>query len=410
MKKVFKLFIALCLALTTLAPAALAQAATPSLSAKSAVAIDAKTGQVLYAKNPQQARPIASITKLLTVYLTVKAIKQGKLSWHQRVTAPAAAIENTKHPAFTNVPLHKGHRYTIRQLYQATLMASANGAAMTLGQAVAGSQHAFVVQMRQQARAWGMKNAQFYTACGLSNGDVGSARWSSVSAKAENKLSALNVAFIARKLLKIDPQITQTTRQTSMVFNDRDQKTRMTTLNQMLPGQAYYQADLHVDGLKTGTTDGAGQCFVSTTWLGSRRIICVVLGSNGHKNELQRFVDTTNLLHYVQNNYQPVTLTANKMAGHAQVEKGKAQTVKFTTKQKHVYWDQLDGHQLSFKLPAVKAPVQKGSYLGTAAAATGSTQLRKMSGAENMTTMRVKLYASQYVAKRGFWAWLRGLF
>lgn len=410
MKKVLQLVIALCLALTCFAPASLAQAAAPSLSAKSAVVIDAKTGQVLYAKNPRQARPIASITKLLTVYLTIKAIKQGKLSWQQRVKAPAAAIENTRHAAFTNVPLHKGHRYTIRQLYQATLMASANGAAMTLGQAVAGSQHVFVVQMRQQAKDWGMTKAQFYTACGLSNGDVGSARWQSVPAKAENELSALNVAFIARQLLKLYPDIIKTTRQTSMNFVDQGQRTHMTSLNQMLPGQAYYQRDLPVDGLKTGTTDGVGQCFVSTAWLNGRRVICVVLGSNGQKNELQRFQDTAQLLRYVQNNYQQVSLPTGRQLGRVSVNRGQAKSVQFTLHKAQVYWDLLDGHQLSFKLASVQAPVQAGSCLGEATVVSGPSKLRKLAGAESIKTIHTKIYAHQSVRKAGFWSWLRGLF
>lgn len=409
MKKVFKVIAALCLALTMLAPATV-QAAGPAMTAKSAVVIDAGSGQVLYEKNAQKARPIASITKLLTVYLTIKAIKQGKLSWGQKVEAPAAAIANTKNAEFTNVPLKKGHRYTIRQLYEATMMASANGAAMTLGQAVAGSQHAFVVQMRQQAKAWGMQGAQFYTACGLSNGDVGSARWASVPAKSENELSAMEVAFIARKLLKLYPALTETTSRTSAVFSDRGQKTRMTTLNQMLPGQAYYQSDLPVDGMKTGTTDGAGQCFVCTTWQGGRRLIAVVLGSDPQKNELARFQDTAALLRYVKSNYQQVGVAPGKTIGTAKVNRGRKDSVSLTAKKSAVYWDRLDGKKLTFKLGEVKAPISKGAYLGTTTVASGNNALQKMAGSNGTSAMQVKLYANQDVAKRNFWDWLKGLF
>lgn len=289
-------------------------------------------------------------------------------------------------------------------------MASANGAAMTLGQAVAGSQHAFVVQMRQQAKAWGMQGAQFYTACGLSNGDVGSARWASVPAKAENELSAMEVAFIARKLLKLYPALTETTSRTSAVFNDRGQKTRMTTLNQMLPGQAYYQSDLPVDGMKTGTTDGAGQCFVCTTWQGGRRLIAVVLGSDPQKNELARFQDTAALLRYVKSNYQQVGVAPGKTIGTAKVNRGRKDSVALTAKKSAVYWDRLDGKKLTFKLGEVKAPVSKGNYLGTTTVASGSNALQKMAGSNGTSAMQVKLYANQDVAKRNFWDWLKGLF
>ena len=110
-----------------------------NLDVKSAIAIDSNSGQILYAKNADKTLPIASMTKLITVYLTLNAIKNKKLSWNQKVKPTASIVKVANNAEYSNVPLKMGHSYTIRQLYQATLIESANGAAMLLGQTIAGS-------------------------------------------------------------------------------------------------------------------------------------------------------------------------------------------------------------------------------------------------------------------------------
>lgn len=91
------------------------------LDVKSAIAIDSNSGQVLYAKNADKTLPIASMTKLVTVYLTLNAIKNQKLSWDQKVKPTASIVKVANNAEYSNVPLKMGHSYTIKQLYQATL-------------------------------------------------------------------------------------------------------------------------------------------------------------------------------------------------------------------------------------------------------------------------------------------------
>lgn len=111
-----------------------------NIDAKAAIAVDAKTGQVLYAKNAEQTLPVASMSKLLTAYMVLQAIDQGKLKWDQKVTPSDAAQEVSQDTTLSNVPLKKGESYTVKSLYQATLIYSANGAAMALADAVGGTQ------------------------------------------------------------------------------------------------------------------------------------------------------------------------------------------------------------------------------------------------------------------------------
>lgn len=134
-----------------------------SLDVKAAIAIDASTGQVLYAKNANTARSIASMTKLVTVYLTMQAIKQGKLSWDTKVKPTKAIAKVSQNTEYSNVRLDSTQDYTVKQLYQATLIESANGAAMTLAKAVSGNQVAFVKKMRALLASWGSRTPRSIT-------------------------------------------------------------------------------------------------------------------------------------------------------------------------------------------------------------------------------------------------------
>lgn len=274
------------------------------LNVKAAIAIDASTGQVLYAKNANKALPVASMTKLLTVYLLLKAIKSGKLSWNQKITVDSASQKVSQNTSLSNVPLKSGYKYTIKSLYQATLIYSANGAAMALGYAIAGSHTKFINMMRAEAKKMGITDAKIYTANGLSNGEVGSAKYPGASSSAENKFSAKDMAIISYNLLKNYPEVLKTTSITKMYFNNGTSKTLMENWNWMLKGLTKAYSELPVDGLKTGTSDSAGACFAATVHHNGHRIITIVLGAS-HKSDTDtsRFTQTQKLMSYVYNHY-----------------------------------------------------------------------------------------------------------
>ena len=112
-----------------------------NLNVKAAVAIDAKNENVIYAKNANQSLPIASMTKLLTAYLTLKAIKEKKISWDTTVSPTQEIINLSSNPDYAGVPLSLGQKYTVRELYDAALIKSANNAARMLAIAEIGRAH-----------------------------------------------------------------------------------------------------------------------------------------------------------------------------------------------------------------------------------------------------------------------------
>jgi D-alanyl-D-alanine carboxypeptidase (penicillin-binding protein 5/6) len=365
-----------------------------SLQTKAAIAIDQKTGQVLYAQNAKQGLPIASLTKMMTIYLTLRAIDAGKLSWSQKVTPPAAAIANTSNSEFANVPLIKHHRYTIRQLYQATLIQSANGAAMTLAQAVAGKQSTFIDEMNAQAREWHLSSTHFYTSCGLANKDVGNLAYPGASGKAQNYASAQAVAIIARHLITEYPQVLQTTKIRKMNFVDGSRVTVMTNWNKMLPGQPYASSRFTLDGLKTGTTDEAGACFTGTTVMKGRRVITVVLGAS---DDEARFRQTEKLLEFIADYYGVVNLKSYQLT----TDTKQGHTLKTRLQSVTQIWDPLDGSSLKLSLQTNPSePIAKGQMLGTGTLVSGQNKLIQL---KTLRSWEVEVISSKQIGKLTFW-------
>lgn len=309
------------------------------LDAKSAIAIDEKTGQILYQQNADQSVPVASLSKLLTLYIVIQAIQDGKLSWNQMIKPSDNVCAVSQDTSLSNVPLEQGKQYSVKALYQATLIYSANGAAMALAQAVAGSQKKFVNMMRQEIKKLGINDAQIYTCNGLTNKLMKNDADSGVSPNAENKFSAKDMALISMKLLQEYPEIIKTSSVKEMNFNTGNQQVQMKNWNWMLPnGQCSYTL-LPVDGLKTGTSDAAGACFVGTTNKDGHRIITVVLGAS-HKNDSDpaRFVQTQKLMSYIYHTYDYVTFKKGQKVATLPVYHGKQVNIKITNASAEGLW------------------------------------------------------------------------
>lgn len=309
------------------------------LDVKGAIAIDEKTGQILFEQNADQALPVASLSKLLTLYIVMDEIKAGKLTWDQEIQPDKTTAEISQDTSLSNVPLSVDHKYTVKSLFDATLIYSANGAAMALAKAVAGSQKAFVEMMRKQASEFGIKDAEIYTCNGLSNGQLKADAYPGASANAENKFSAKDMAIISMKLLHKFPEIIKTASIKEMKFNNGNGETEMKNWNWMLPGGSSSYKLLNVDGLKTGTSDAAGACFVGTTNKDGHRIITVVLGAQ-HKSETDnsRFVQTQKLMSYVYHHYDYVEMASKKVSSTVPVYHGKAEDVKVQNSQPIGIW------------------------------------------------------------------------
>lgn len=297
------------------------------VGAKAAIAMDAKTRQILYQKNAPKRYPVASTIKILTLAVIEKDIQAHKLSWDQKVTIshPVAVMANDWR--FSNVPLNEGESYTIKSLVDSMMLVSADGSAEALALADAGSVAKFNAKMQQVAKEAGVTDAKIYNMIGLSNGDLGTLRLKNVSKNAENQISAVDLAKIASWLLNHYPDVVNITKTAQEDFPVSDSQTyHMQNINLMIKGAALDRADGEIDGLKTGTTDSAGNCFVSTGTFNNRRLVTVVLNVPGDFNN--QFQQTNNLYNRVLGRFAPQTI---KKGALIKVGQKKARAAKTTT-------------------------------------------------------------------------------
>lgn len=237
-----------------------------SVNAQAMVVIDAKKGKVLYEKNSKKALPIASMSKMMTQYIVLNAIKNGTLSWDDTYTPSELVQQMASYSSAVRLGLSAGNHYTVKELFTAMSVNSSNDAAVALAEMVGGTEVAFAQLMNQQAKSFGLKNTVFYNASGLDGDYIG------MSAEETNLASAYDVAVIAQNLLKKHPEILDFTTLTDFQTSNG---TQLWGTNLMLPGMS--QAMTGIDGLKTGYTHLAGSCFASTGIFDGKRLITVVM-------------------------------------------------------------------------------------------------------------------------------------
>lgn len=416
LKKLFKVVMAVVIAVTvgtSVAPAAVSQAASVQdsldVQAKAAIAVDVQSGKILYAKNAQQVLPVASMSKLLTVYLFLDAIKSGRVKWTDEIKPDKTVAAISQSHELSNVPLVTDKAYQAREIYEATLIYSANAAAMMLGDIVTGGdQPKFIDMMNAQLRKWGIHDAKMVNANGLTNDALGDAIYPGSAKTAENVMSAKDMAIVARHLLQDFPEVLATTKLTKKTFQKgtRD-ATDMPNWNLMLPGMVAAQSDLVVDGLKTGTTDTAGDCFTGTAVKNGRRILTVVMNAGG-EGETKRFVQTAALMRWSFANWKEMTVAKAGQAltnpATVAVDKGKELQVRVgakstvttmvpkTVQAAAVKWQPQHVSKL------MAAPVAKGTKAGIAQLNVPGDTL----GYLQADAMTVPLVATQTVDKAGF--------
>lgn len=334
------------------------------LEAKSAIAIDAKTGQIIYAKDDKQTYPVASMSKLLTAYILLQAIHEGKITWETKVTPTVTEVDISNNTELTNVPLKEGHSYTIKQLYQAMLVGSANAATMLIGNAISGTQTKFIDKMRETAKSLGITDAKIYSANGLTAKYLGDERYPNTDENAENEFSVRDMAIISQKLIEKYPEILETTKLTKVDFNDNGEITTVSNTNELLQDNS----NLGIDGLKTGTSDAAGYCFTSTTNKDGHRIITILAGA---KDNDARFDQTKNLLNYIYNNYDYLAVSTNQaLRQNVKVKYGKQGSVPATIGNNLSLWVPKNTKEKALQIKlipkssTIEAPIKQGEVVG----------------------------------------------
>lgn len=341
------------------------------VNASAALAIDADTGQILYQNNADQVLPVASISKLLAVLVILDEIKAGQISWDTKVTISEEIAVVSTDTTLSNIALNAGQQYTVKQLVDAALIKSADGATLALS-TMNDTISSFNEKMQTKAKALGINDAQIYNAVGLQNKDLGSLKVAEQADDVENAMSAKDVAKISQAIVEKYPEILKITATKTATFDT----TEMTNLNEMLPGNASAVADYTTDGLKTGTSDAAGESFAGTGTYQGHRIITVILHANG----ISRFTQTANMINDIIEKYDPVTIdgtTSFDKATTVTVPNGKS--VKLSTKfvGKTTLWlPKGTGlksltHKLHYKKSLLdsegklEAPIKKNQTIGT---------------------------------------------
>ena len=308
------------------------------------------TGDILYEMQADDEVPIASITKVMTLLLTLEAVEAGKVS----MTDIVPISEHAYNMGGSQIWLEPGEQFTLDELVKAICVCSANDAAVAVAEFVGGSEEAFAEMMNQKAAELGMTHTHFVNACGLdAEGHYSSAR---------------DVARMSVELLR-HPKILEY----SQIWMDslRGGETQIVNTNKLLktyPGTT---------GLKTGTTSKAGVCIAATAQRGGMNLLAVVLGSNSGK---ERFESASTLLDYGFATYELAQFPAIEgQAASLGVTGGVARTAPlryFVPQTLLVAKGEGAGLTATVQLSgALAAPVAAGTQAGTVTLKSGDTVL-----------------------------------
>lgn len=330
------------------------------VKAPSALLMEKETGTVLFAKDEHAKLEPASVTKIMTLLLTMEAIDSGQLSYDTVITASAHACSM----GGSQIWLKENEQMTVDDMLKAVCVVSANDCAVALAEQIAGSEDAFVERMNQRAGELGMNDTTFKNACGLP--------------AAGHVTSAHDIAVMSRELILNHPDIRQYT--TIWMDTLRNGQSQLVNTNKLV---RFYEG---ATGLKTGSTDSALYCLSGTAERDGMELIAVIMKD---ATSAQRFEDAKTLLSYGFSTYAlknvtpetplaPVPVTLGTQAtvqpvlgegGSLLLEKGKAG----------------DLQQSVTLAESVEAPVARGDVLGTLSVTSGGevvTEIPLLAGEE----------------------------
>lgn len=314
------------------------QVPTPTLAAKAYVLRDAASGHLLASSNPDMPVEPASLTKVMTAYLTFEAVQQKRLALTQAlpVSQKAWKVEGSKMFIDTTMTV------TVDELLHGLIIQSGNDAAITLAEGIAGSEELFASLMNKKAEALGMKHTHYVNATGLPD--------------ATHLTTARDLSILANALIRDYPQdYARLYSQKSYTYNNITQPNR----NRLL------FLDPSVDGMKTGHTESAGYCLISSAKRSDFRLISVVLGT---ASDSVRAAESQKLLNFGFQFYESHLLySAGQVVSTQKVWKGAESQVGLTVSKAEyltVPRGEFANMKASLRLPAALiAPIKQGQPL-----------------------------------------------
>ena len=311
----------------------------PALAAKAWLLLDYGANQVLAAQNADERVEPASLTKLMTAYLTFSAFKANTLSRDQVIPVSERAWKMGGSRMF----IEPRHTVTADQLVHGVIIQSGNDASVALAEAIAGSEEAFAELMNREAKRLGMTGTHFVNSTGMPDD--------------QHYTTAKDLAVLAAALMRDFPEDYKLYSEKEYTYNGIRQPNR----NRLL------WMDGTVDGVKTGHTEAAGYCLVSSAVRGPRRLISVVLGTDADNVRAQ---ESLKLLNFGFRFFDTVKLYENAApVSRFRVWKGTAEEVPVGFLQDFVLSvpkGQADKLQVKLdSIQPIEAPVRKGQEVGS---------------------------------------------
>ncbi len=330
------------------------------VAAPSALLMEKETGTVLFAKDEHAKLEPASVTKIMTLLLTMEAIDSGQLSYDTVITASAHACSM----GGSQIWLKENEQMTVDDMLKAVCVVSANDCAVALAEQIAGSEDAFVERMNQRAGELGMNDTTFKNACGLP--------------AAGHVTSAHDIAVMSRELILNHPDIRQYT--TIWMDTLRNGQSQLVNTNKLV---RFYEG---ATGLKTGSTDSALYCLSGTAERDGMELIAVIMKD---ATSAQRFEDAKTLLSYGFSTYALKNVTPETPLAPVPVTLGTQATVQPVLGEGGsllLEKSKAGDLQQSVTLAeSVEAPVARGDVLGTLSVTSGGevvTEIPLLAGEE----------------------------
>ena len=321
------------------------------VEAKAALLMEKETGQVLFAKEEHQRLEPASVTKIMTLLLTMEAISRGELRYEDTVTVS----KNAASMGGSQVYLSEGEQITVEELLKAVCVSSGNDASVALAEQVSGVTELFVQQMNNRAKELGMVDTCFLNPTGLpAEGHV---------------TSAYDIALMSRELILHHPDLRRFT--TIWMDTIRGGEFGLSNTNKLI---RFYEG---ATGLKTGSTDAAGYCISATAERSGMELIAVVLGG---ETSQQRFEDAKTLLNYGFSTYALADVTPAERQT-VPVKLGRAPSVEAVLEAGKLLVGKGQAGSLSQTVTVredLVAPVEKGQTVGTLTVQCGDATLAEL--------------------------------
>ena len=344
-RRISAAFLTLCLFLPMTAAAKPLEEGQPmTLTSPAAILAETDTGTIIFEKNADERREVASITKLMTALLVLEALDRGdvKLSDSVQVSQNAAAMKGSQ------ALLDANATYSLEDLLRTTIMASANDSAVALAEYLCGSEEAFVARMNARAQELGMTNTMYVNCTGYP--------------KEGQYTTARDVCTLCCEVAKHPKYHEYSSIWIDKLTHPGGRVTDLTNTNRLV---RFYEG---CDGFKTGSTDAAKYCLAATASKNGMRLVAIVLGTPVSQT---RFNEARAMLDYGFANYQRLAI-ANKgdlLGENLPVHGGSADAVELALGSglsMLLKNGQQSGLRLELSLPEyVDAPVQQGDIIGT---------------------------------------------